>query len=127
MSSDEQLSARERQVLNIVYSLGEATATEVVESMPNPPSRNAVRTFLRILEEKGKLRHKKRGREYVYRATRSRDRAGQLAVRQILTTFFSGSLEKAVAIHLSDPAAEISEDELKRLEILIRDARQDGR
>lgn len=127
MSSDQQLSARERQVLDIVYALGEATATDVLGAMPKPPSRSAVRTFLRILEEKGKLRHKKRGREYVYRATRSRDRAGQAAVRQVLKTFFEGSLEKAVTIHLADPTAEISSDELKRLEGLIREARKQGK
>ncbi len=81
MRNDEQLSARERQVLQAVYTLGEATATDVLAAIPDPPSRSAVRTFLRILEEKGKLRHRRSGREYVYRPTRSRTRAGQAAVR----------------------------------------------
>lgn len=127
MRNEEQLSARERQVLYAVYALGEATASDVLAAMPDPPSRNAVRTFLRILEEKGKLRHRTRGREYVYRPTRSRKRAGQAAVRQVLQTFCEGSLEKAVALHLQDPAAQIPAEELERLENLIRDARKQGR
>ena len=124
MSAQPPLSARERQIMDVVYSLGEATATQVLESLPDPPSRNAVRTFLRILEEKGHLRHKQRGREYVFRPTKARGRAGRSAVQHVINTFFDGSLEKAVAVHLSNPKAGVSQEELKRLEALIREARE---
>ena len=126
MKKEDQLSARERQIMDIIYSLGEATATEVLNALPDPPSRNAVRTFLRILEEKGRLKHKSRGREYVFRPTKPRRRAGQSAVHHVLQTFFGGSLERAVAVHLANPASKISADELERLEALIREAREKG-
>jgi BlaI family penicillinase repressor len=125
MKRPDRLSARERQIMDLVYAKGEATATEVLQALPDPPSRNAVRTFLRILEEKGHLRHRSRGREYVFRPTRPRTRAGQSAVQHVLKTFFNGSLEKAVAVHLANPAAKVSPDELKRLEDLIREAREE--
>jgi predicted transcriptional regulator len=80
--------------------------------------------MLRILEEKGRLRHSKRGRQFVYRPTRPRGRAGRSALQGVLATFFDGSLEKAVAAHLSDPTARPSPDELQRLARLIRQARK---
>jgi predicted transcriptional regulator len=125
---DEQaaMSRRERQIMDIVYARGKATATEVVGAMPDPPTRTTVRTMLRILEEKGHLRHTRRGREYVYRPVRPRRRAGQSALRRMLATFFDGSLGQAVAAHLADPDAELSADELERLEGLIRRARRKG-
>jgi predicted transcriptional regulator len=92
--------------------------------MPEPPTRTAVRTFLRILEEKGHLKHTKRGREFVYQPTRRRERAGQSALLRVVQTFFEGSLEKAVAAHLADPGADVSPKELQRLSALIRQAKQ---
>jgi len=124
MTDMTRLSRRERQILEIVYSKGEATATDVIEMMPNPPTRTAIRTFLRILEAKGELKHKKRSREFVYYPTRQRARAGKSAFLRVLETFFDGSLEKAVAAHLSDPGAEIGPDELRRLSALIREAKR---
>jgi len=123
---DLQLSRRERQIMDVVYALGEATASDVVANMPDPPHRTTIRTMLRILEEKGHLTHKKRSREFVYQPTRARARAGQSALRRVVRTFFEGSLEKAVAVHLSDPKSNLSEDELKRLADLIRQARRKG-
>ncbi len=124
--SDQTLSRRERQIMNVVYARGEATATDVLEDMPDPPTRTAVRTLLRILEDKGHLKHKRRGREYVYTPTRTRSRVARSALRQLLETFFGGSLEEAVAFHLSDPNAELNDEELKRLAALIRQARKQG-
>jgi predicted transcriptional regulator len=118
------LSRRERQIMDVVYACGEASAAEVVERIPDPPTRTAVRTMLRILEEKGHLRHRKQGREFIYQPTRARQRAGQSALRGVLATFFEGSLEKAVAAHLADPAAEPTPDELARLARLIREAKK---
>ena len=124
MSEQLHLSRRERQIMDVVYAKGEATATDVLELIPNAPTRTAVRTLLRILEEKGHLKHVKRGREFVYRPTRQRERAGKSAFQRVLQTFFDGSLEKAVAAHLADPGSEISQDELQRLSSLIRQVKQ---
>ena len=111
--------------MDIVYTGGEATAADVWERLPDrPPSQTAVRTMLRILEKKGHLRHGKRGRQYVYRPVRPRQRAGQSALRGVLTTFFDGSLEKAVAAHLAQPDTELSPDEVQRLADLINEARR---
>ncbi|NLE59712.1 MAG: BlaI/MecI/CopY family transcriptional regulator [Planctomycetes bacterium] len=125
-SADLNLSRRERQIMDIIYARGEASATDVLSDMPDPPTRTAVRTMLRILEEKGHLVHKKKGREFIYQPTRARTRAGLSALRRVVQTFFEGSLEKAVAVHLSDPKSDLSEDELKRLADLIRQARKKG-
>ena len=124
MSGMSQLSRRERQIMEVVFARGEATATDVLENLPDAPTRTAVRTFLRILEEKGHLKHVKRGREFVYRPTRRRDREGKSAFQRVLATFFDGSLEKAVAAHLSDPGSEVPPDELKRLSALIAEAKR---
>jgi len=125
-SAYQRLSRRERQIMNIIYALGEASATQVLDAMPDPPSRTAVRTLLGILEDKAHLKHGKKGREFVYQPTRRRASVGRSALRQVLHTFFDGSLEKAVAMHLSDPNAELTPDELKRLADLIRQAREKG-
>ena len=122
----ERFSRRERQIMDIIYALGQASATQVVNALPDPPSRTAVRTMLHILEDKGQLKHKKKGREFIYRATRPRRSAGRFALRRVLHTFFGGSLEEAVAVHLLDPDCELSDDELKRLADLIRKARKRG-
>ena len=124
MTLNDPLSAREREILDLVYRLGQATATEVIAEMKQPPSRSAVRTFLKILEDKGYLKHKKEGREYVFMATRSRESVGRKAVLHVLETFFGGSLSNAVASYLAKPGQQIDSDELKKLEELIEAARQ---
>jgi predicted transcriptional regulator len=124
MSELSQLSRRERQIMEIVYAKGEATATDVLEVLADAPSRTAVRTFLSILEEKGHLTHTKRGREFVFRPTQARERTGQSAFGRVLHTFFGGSLEKAVASYLSDPNSDISADDLRRLSTLINKAKR---
>src|SRR4051812_12972295 len=124
---EEALSRRERQLMDIVYARGEATAAEVLGEMSDPPTKTAVRTLLRILEEKGHLTHRQDGLTYVYRASRPRGRAGQSALQRVLKTFFDGSLENAVAAHLGDPSTEMSSVELKRLSDLIDQARRKGK
>ncbi len=124
MSDLPHLSRRERQIMDVVYARGEATATDVLQDLPDAPTRTAVRTLLRILEYKGHLKHLKRGREFVYVPTRARARAGRSAFQRVLQTFFDGSLEKAVAAHLADPGAEIPPEELRRLSALIREAKR---
>jgi predicted transcriptional regulator len=118
------LSRRERQIMDVIYGSGQASAADVAQRIPDPPTRTAVRTMLRILEEKGHLKHRKQGREFIYQPTRPRRRAGQSALRGVLATFFEGSLEKAVAAHLADPATEPTPDELARLVRLIREAKK---
>ncbi len=127
MDEQSQLSRRERQIMDIVYAHGEASVTDIVNELPNPPMRAAVRTMLRILEDRGHLKHYKKGREFIYQPVRSRGRAGQSAMRRILSTFFEGSLEKAVAAHLNDSASELSTEELHRLTKLIRQASKKGK
>ncbi len=124
MGDVPQLSRRERQIMDIIYARGAATANQVLEDLPDPPSRVSVRTLLRILEEKGHLVHKARGREFVYGPTRPRKREGRSALRRVLTTFFDGSLSKAVTAHMTDPAAQFSPEDLMRLEQLIKEARK---
>jgi len=124
MDDQNRLSRRERQIMNEVYARGKASATDVWQSLPNQPSRTAVRTLLRILEEKGYLQHEKRGRAFIYQPTKPRLRAGRSALQTVLQTFFEGALEKAVAAHLSDPKADLPSEELTRLAGLIREARQ---
>ena len=124
---EEALSRRERQIMDVVYARGEATAADVLGGLPDPPTKTAVRTLLRILEEKGHLTHRQDGLTYVYRPSKPRGRAGRSALQRVLQTFFDGSLEKAVAAHLGDAATELSSDELNRLADLIDQARRKGK
>ena len=126
MDKQETLSRRERQIMDIVYSRKEATTNDVLADIPDPPSRVTVRTMLRILEERGHLKHYKKGREFIYQPVSPRKRAGQSAMRRLLDTFFDGSLTEAVAAHMVDTTAELDEEELKRLAALIRQVRKKG-
>jgi len=121
------LSRRERQIMDVVYRLGRATATEVLAQMPEPPSYSAVRAMLRVLENKGHLRHVLEGKSYVYLPTLARTRASRSALRNMLQTFFDGSTEKAVAALLDLSRADLTDDEFARLSNLIDHARQEGR
>jgi len=123
---EAELSKRERQIMDVVYSLGSATASQVLEHMENPPSRSSVRTFLTILEDRGFLRHKKVGKEYLYEPTRPRHSVGKSALQRVIDVFFGGSLEKAVTAHLLDPKTEVSKEELKRLSAIIGQAKKKG-
>ncbi len=124
--SEPVLSRRERQIMEIIYRRGAATAAEVLEDLPDPPTKTAVRTLLRILEEKGHLKHRQQGLAYIYVPARSRSQAARSAFRRVLHTFFDGSLEKAVAAHLGDDASALDAEELARLADLIRQARKKG-
>ena len=121
------LSRRERQIMDIVYSRGQATATEVMENLPDPPSYSAVRALLRVLEEKGHLRHTLDGQRYIFSPTIARERAKRSALRGVLQTFFGGSAEEAVAALLDISQERLSDAELKRMENLIKQARKEGR
>ena len=112
--------------MDAVYAQGEASATQVLEAMSDPPTRTAVRTMLRNLVEKRQLSQRKVGRELFYKPTKTRKRAGQSAIRRVVSTFFDGSLQEAVAAHLADANTDLSDEELKDLAGLIREARKKG-
>ena len=121
------LSRRERQVLDVLHRLGRASAAEVRAALDDPPSDSAVRTHLRILEEKGHARHEQDGPRYVYLPTQPREVAGRNALRHALSTFFDGAPTRAVAALLDEASADLSDDDLDRLDDLIRAARSQGR
>jgi BlaI family penicillinase repressor len=121
------LSRRERQIMDVIYQQGRATAAEVLENMPNAPSYSAVRAMLRLLEDKGLVRHEQDGPRYVYRPTLSRDKARQSAMKQLLQTFFDDSAEQAVAALIDMSRPKMSDAELDRLSRLIAEARKEGR
>ncbi|MEK6321542.1 MAG: BlaI/MecI/CopY family transcriptional regulator [Acidobacteriota bacterium] len=121
------LSRRERQIMDAVYRLGRATAADVLANMPDPPGYSAVRTMLRLLEEKGLLRHDQDGPRYVYLPTLSRDKARQSALKQLVQTFFDNSTEQTVAALLDMSKSKMSSEELERLSQLIEKARKEGR
>jgi predicted transcriptional regulator len=125
--SIHQLSRRERQIMEVIYRLGQGTAAEVAEAMADAPSYSSVRAMLRILEEKKLLRHRQEGPRYVYLPTVPRSTAMRSAMRHMVQTFFDGSTEGAVAALLEMDAARLGPEELDRLERLIERAREEGR
>lgn len=121
----DQLSRRERQIMDIVYARGQATAAEVTAALADPPSYSAVRALLRILEQKGHLRHQQDGPRYVFLPTVSRDRARRSALRNLVRTFFDGSSAQAAAALIDQ--AQLSDDDFDRLADAIDKARKEGR
>jgi predicted transcriptional regulator len=126
-SHHRQLSRRERQIMDIIYQRGQATAAEVLEDLPNPPSYSAVRAMLRLLEEKGYVTHDQDGPRYVFIPTLAREKARKSALKQMLQTFFDDSTEEAVAALLDLSRAKLSKEELDRLSEMIEEARKKGR
>ena len=126
-ASAHTLSRRERQIMDIVYARGEASAAQVHAGLPDPPSYSAVRALLAILLDKGHLRHRAEQGRYIYAPTRRRAQVGRSALRRVLDTFFEGSLEKAVAALLNGSDTRLSPEELQRLGQLIQQARKEGR
>lgn len=114
-------------MMDIIFSRGRATASEVMEGMASPPSYSAVRATLRVLEQKGHLRHQLEGPRYVYLPTVTRERVRVSALEQLLTTFFDGSAANVVATLLERQKGKLTEDELDRLSKLIDEARKEGR
>jgi predicted transcriptional regulator len=123
------MSRRERQIMDIIYQKGQATANEIHAALPDPPSYSAVRALLRVMEEEPKVlvRHIRDGARYVYLPTQPRSRAAQSALAQVVKTFFGGSVEQVVATLVSDADSKLSEEELDRLAVLIEQAKEGGR
>ena len=121
------VSRRERQIMEIIYQRGAASAAEVLEAMPDPPSYSAVRAMLRLLEEKGHILHRKEGRKYIFMPKMAREKVSKSALRNVVTTFFDGSVEQVVASLLDLNQKNLSDGDLDRLSDLIDQARQEGR
>lgn len=124
---NQNLSRRERQIMDAVYQLGRATALQVMDGIPDPPGNATVRKLMRILEEKGYLKHEKVGNQYVYSPTIPADRARNSAMRHLLDTFFKGSTSRAVVALLNMSESDISSEEREALSELIERSRREGR
>jgi BlaI family transcriptional regulator, penicillinase repressor len=125
--SDRDLSRRERQIMDFLFRVGKATAADVMEGIPEAPSYSAVRALLRILEQKGHIRHEEEGRAYVYMPLVRRADARQSALSHLLKTFFDNSAEQAVAALLAIKGEKMSDAELERMSRLIDAAKTEGR
>jgi BlaI family transcriptional regulator, penicillinase repressor len=118
------LSRRERQIMDILYQRGRATAAEIHQALPDAPTYSAVRAKLRVLEEKGHVRHEEQALKYVYVPTVARDTARRSAMRHMVSTFFEGSVEQAVAALLDLSSANLSKQDLDRISRLVEEAKQ---
>jgi predicted transcriptional regulator len=121
------LSRRERQIMDLLYAAGRATAAEIVERLPDPPTYSTVRTLLTVLESKGHIRHEQDGARYVYLPVVPRDRAARRAMRNLVRTFFDGAPGEAVIALLDDAGGELRREELQRISALLAEARRKGR
>ena len=121
-STPEDLTRRERQIMDVLYASGQATAKEIEEKIPDAPTGATVRTLLKVLLKKGHVCHHQEGRTFIYEPQAAPAKAAQRAVKRLLEVFFQGSLERAVS-GLLDAGQPTSGEELTRLETLIREAR----
>jgi BlaI family transcriptional regulator, penicillinase repressor len=126
-SETPDLSRRERQIMDFLFRVGRGTAADVLGGIPDPPSYSAVRAMLRILEEKGHVRHEEEGRAYVYLPTTRKETARRSALQHMVRTFFDGSADEAMAALLDLKGARMSPAELTRIERLIDQAKGEGR
>jgi BlaI family penicillinase repressor len=127
LANDRDLSRRERQIMDFLFRTGRATAADVMEGLSDAPSYSAVRALLRILEQKGHIRHEEEGRAYVYMPLVRRDAARQTALTHLLKTFFDNSAEQAVAALLAIKGEKMSSAELERMSKMIEKAKTEGR
>ncbi|HTS64328.1 MAG TPA: BlaI/MecI/CopY family transcriptional regulator [Candidatus Acidoferrales bacterium] len=118
------LSRRERQIMDILYRAERATAQEILDAMPDPPTYSAVRAKLRVLEEKGHVRHQEEGLRYVYLPVVARETARKSALRHMVSTFFSGSVQDTVAALLDLSSASLKREELDRIAKIIEQAKE---
>ncbi len=121
------LSRRERQIMDILYQRGRASAGEIHEALPDAPTYSAVRAKLRVLEEKGHIRHEEESLRYVYVPTMPRETARKSALRHLVSTFFEGSAEAAIAALVDLSAAELRSDDLERIQGIIDQAKKESK
>lgn len=122
-----ELSRRERQIMDAIFQLGEATVRDVLEQLPDPPSYSAVRTLIRQLEAKGLLTHRQDGKRYVYRARQKLETASRSALHRLMDVFFSGSAPDTVAAILDATAKDLTPEDLDRISKMIEKARKEGK
>ena len=127
LQRQQGLSRRERQIMDILYRNGKASASDVLNAMPDPPSYSAVRAMLRVLEEKGHIKHQEEGLKYVYAPVVARDKAKRSAVKHVMETFFNGSAEQIVAALLDVSSTKLTRDELDRMAEMIEKAKREGK
>ena len=127
MTSPAGLSRRERQIMDILYQRGKGSANDVRDAMPDAPSYSAVRAMLRVLEEKGHVKHQAEGLKYVYVPTVARDKAKRSAVKHLLDTFFGNSPEQVVAALLDVSSTRLTREELDRMAQMIEQAKKEGK
>ena len=125
-STHSTLTRRERQIMDVLYRLGRATAADVMAALPGEPNSSTVRTQLRVLEDKGHVRHDEEGLRYVYAPAVPRHAARKSALKHLVETFFDGSAEQVVAAVLGGEASHLSDDDLERISALIEKTRKDG-
>ena len=127
MHSEPQLSRREREIMDVLHAKGEASAADVLAALPEPPSYSAVRALLRIMEEKGFLKHRQEGTRYIYLPGVSKENAQRSALKRVVATFFEGSVAQTMAALLEHSDTQLPESELGKLEEMIKQARKEGR
>ena len=127
MSAEAHLSRRERQIMDALHQRGHATAAEVQAALPDAPGYSAVRALLRILEDKGHVKHRREGIRYVYLPRARRESARRSALKRVVSTFFQGSVTQAMAALLETADARLSDPELRALKEMIEQARKEGR
>lgn len=123
----DPLTRREREIMDILHRRGRATAHDVLADLADPPSYSAVRTFLRLLEEGGHVRHELEGKSYVYTPTVARRDAQRSAINHLVETFFDGSVEEAVATLVESSKTRLSQGELERIAALVAKAKKEGK
>jgi BlaI family penicillinase repressor len=122
--SSHKLSRRERQIMDILFRHGDTTAAQVREELPDPPSYSAVRAFLRILEEKGWVKHSAEGKRYVFSPAQDREKEKKSALRHIVDTFFDGSVRSAVASLMDISDSKLSDEDFENMRAMIKKARR---
>jgi BlaI family penicillinase repressor len=127
LNRQQGLSRRERQIMDILYRAGKASGSDVLNAMPDPPSYSAVRAMLRVLEEKGHVKHQEEGLKYVYAPVVARDKAKRSAVKHVMETFFNGSAEQIVAALLDVSSTKLTREELDRMAEMIEKAKKEGK
>jgi predicted transcriptional regulator len=127
MNLEQHLSRRERQIMDVLHAKEGASAAEVRAALPDAPGYSAVRALLRILEDKGHIRHRREGARYVYLPRASRETASRSALERVVSTFFQGSVTQVMAALLESADAQLSDLELNRLQQLIKEAKKEGR
>ena len=127
MNNELHLSRRERQIMDILHAKGSLTAAEIRAALPDAPGYSAVRALLRILEEKGHVKHRQDGPRYIYLPCVSRENASRSALKRLVATFFQGSTTQALAALLENADTKLSDAELNQLQQLIKQAKKEGR